>query len=317
MAAAAQAVQDPAYRPTRPPPPIVWEGTGVESEEARTLAHRCHRALDPLHSAVYFAPETDQLLSELGLRRGRMSYFASRAAAMGAVGAGTVAATFYNFNPVLVAKHIPRAWELASPERVLETRLAAADAVLRRLLGEAVSSDEVAEAASLARTASEACTPEGRPLYAAHADLDWPSEPHLALWHAITLLREHRGDGHIAALVAHGVRGLTALITHTATGKGFVPAAAKATRGWSDEEWDAECARLQAEGLLDAEGGLTEQGEQLRQSVEDQTNAAAVAPWRHLGAERAARLHELGRALSRAAVAAGAFPAGMFAAPRA
>ncbi|WP_391486583.1 SCO6745 family protein [Amycolatopsis bartoniae] len=295
----------------------MWEGTGVESEEARALAHRCHRVLDPLHSMIYFAPEAEELLSGLGLRRGRMAYFASRSAPMGPVSAGTVAATFYNFNPALVAKHIPLAWTLASPAQIVETRFAVADAVMRRLLGEAVSSDETAEAASLAREASEACTGDGRPLYAAHAELAWPSEPHVVLWHAITLLREYRGDGHIAALVGHGVSGLGALITHTATGKGFLPSAAKATRGWSDEEWDAESDHLKAEGVLDADGALTEQGLALRESIETQTNASAVAPWRRLGADRAARLHELGRTLSRAAVAAGAFPSGVFAAPRA
>lgn len=289
----------------------------MESEEARTLAFRCHRVLDPLHSAIYFAREADELFSATGLRPGRMAYFASRSAAMGAVSAGTVAATFCNFNPALVAKHIPRAWTLASPAQVLEARREAVDIVFRRLLGKAVSSAEVAEAAELAREATEACTVDGRPLYAAHAGLDWPSEPHLALWHAITLLREYRGDGHIAALVVNGVSGLPALITHTATGKGFLPAAAKATRGWSDEEWDEACARLRADGILDAEGGLAEQGQQLRERVEEQTNAAACAPWRHLGAEKSDRLHDLGRGLSRAAVAAGAFPSGVFAAARA
>jgi hypothetical protein len=289
----------------------------VESEEARTLAFRCHRVLDPLHSLIYFAPEADERLSAAGLRPGRMAYFASRSAPMGAVSAGTVAATFYNFNPALVAKHIPRAWTLAAPAQVLEARLEAVDVVLRRLLGEAVSSPEVAEAAELTREATEACTVDGRPLYAAHAGLDWPAEPHLVLWHAITLLREYRGDGHIAALVVNGVSGLDALITHTATGKGFVPPAAKATRGWSDQEWDDACARLRVDGILDADAALTEQGRQLRERVEEQTNAAAVAPWRHLGAERSARLYELGGGLSRTAVAAGAFPSGVFAAPRA
>ncbi|TNC23145.1 SCO6745 family protein [Amycolatopsis alkalitolerans] len=289
----------------------------MESEEARTLAFRCHRALDPLHSASYFAPETDERLAATGLRPGRMTYFASRSAPMGEVSAGTVAATFYNFNPALVAKHIPRAWTLASPARIVEARFEAVDVVLRRLLGEAVSSPEVAEAAELAREAAEACTPDGRPLYAGHTELDWPAEPHLVLWHAITLLREYRGDGHIAALVSNGLRGLEALITHTATGKGFVAAAAKTLRGWSDEDWDAASARLRDEGVLDGEGGLTEEGEQVRERVEEQTNAAAAAPWRRLGAEKSERLRELGRGLSRTAVAAGAFPDGFFAAPRA
>ena len=274
--------------------------------------------LEPLHSFIYFAPESEQALTEAGLRPGRMGYFASRSAPMGQVGASVVAATFYNFNPDLVSRHIPRAWTLALPSRVLEARLAAADAGLRRVLGEElITSPRLAEAAELARSATEACTPEGRPLYAGHAGLEWPAEPHLVLWHAATLLREYRGDGHIAALVGRGLSGLAAMITYTATGKGFLEPVAKATRGWSDEQWDAGVEDLRAQGLLDPAGALTPEGRVLRESIEEQTNASAVAPWRHLGAEKAARLHELGRELARHAVAHGAFPDGVFAAARA
>ncbi|QWF79099.1 SCO6745 family protein [Amycolatopsis sp. CA-230715] len=282
------------------------------------VAYRYHRVLDPLHSLGYFVPETDEALTAAGLRPGRMGYFASRSAPMGPVGPGVVTATFYNFSPELVARHIPRAWTLAAPERILAARTEAVDAAFKRLLGaETLASPDVAEAAELAREATAACSAEGRPLYAGHADLDWPSEPHLVLWHAISLLREYRGDGHIAALVEHGLGGLAALITHTVTGRGFVVAAAKKTRGWSDEEWDAEAGRLRDAGVLDEAGALTEVGEKLRADIEDATNRAAMAPWIRLGEERADRLHEIGRALSRQAVAAGAFPEGVFATPKA
>jgi hypothetical protein len=171
-------------------------------------------------------------------------------------------------------------------------------------------------AAELARQASEGCTPECRPLYAAHADVEWPTEPHVVLWHAITLLREFRGDGHTAALIAGGLGGLGALITHTACqGNGFLEGSAKASRGWSDEQWAVEVDNLRARGLLDVAGQLTEQGTELRGEIEDTTNRAAAAPWLHLGAEKTDRLYDLGRQLSTA-VAAGAFPAGVFATPR-
>jgi hypothetical protein len=157
-----------------------------------------------------------------------------------------------------VSRHIPRAWSLATPEKVITARFEGVDAALRRLLGEdVIASPEVSEAAELARAASDGCTPEGRPLYAVHADLQWPAEPHLVLWHAITLLREFRGDGHIAALVAGGLSGLGALITHTATGKGFLVPAAKATRGWSHEQWNAELASLGERDIVDERGELT------------------------------------------------------------
>src|SRR3954449_1672287 len=132
-------------------------------------AGRAHRAVEPLHSHTYFAPEHDATFSVLGLRPGRMSYFAGRAAPMGAVGAGVVTATFYNFSPSLVAHMIPRAWTLASPEQVLAARLDAARASLTRLLGDdVVGSPEVAELAGLLREACTVLTPEGRPLYAGH-----------------------------------------------------------------------------------------------------------------------------------------------------
>ena len=275
------------------------------------LVGRAHRAIDPLHSHLYFAPEQDEKLSAVGFKPGRMSYFAGRAAPMGAVGAGAVTATFYNFSPSLVAHMIPRAWTLASPEQALAARRDAARASLTRLLGEAAGSVEVTELAGLLREASAGLTPEGRPLFAAHADLPWPEEPLLAMWHGATLLREHRGDGHVAVLLHAGLTGLEALITHCATGRGFTDAAAKATRGWRDEEWDGACAALAQRGLID-DAGLTAEGEELRARIEVQTDALAADPWLSLGPEKTARVVELGKGLSRRLVAAGAFGQGIF-----
>lgn len=278
-----------------------------------STAGRCARDTDIIHSMTYFVPETEQYLVEAGLRPGRMCYFAGRAAAMGAVGPGVVAATFYNFNPELVARHIPRAWALASPEALVAARFRSVDAALRRLLGEKLAgSDDVAEAAELARSAAVACPGEGRPLHAGHADLQWPSEPLLVLWHSITLLREHRGDGHIAALVAAGISGIEALVTHTATGRGFIAAAAQQTRGWSQQEWAAAEESLRTRDLLAGDGTLTEAGAALRGEVESATDRMALAPWTALGDAGAARLAEIGKMLSRTVLAAGAIPDGIF-----
>jgi Helix-turn-helix family len=277
------------------------------------LAARANRALDALPAMLYFAPESEEELTGVGLRPGRMCYFAGRSAAMGPVPAGVTTATFYNFSPALVARHIPRAWTLASPEDVLGARVRAADKALRRVLGEeAAQSSAVVEAAGLARAATAGLAAPGRALYAAHAELPWPDEPHLVLWHAATLLREYRGDGHVAVLLATGLTGLDALITHTATGRGFTEAAAKATRGWSDEDWSAGVDRLCRQGLMD-ERGLTEDGLTLRASIEQRTDDLAASPWLELGEERTARLIEVGRALSRQVVTAGAFPPHTFA----
>lgn len=275
---------------------------------------RLHRAIEPLQSLSYFAPELDEALVAVGLRPGRMCYLAARSAPMGAVGAGVVAATFYNFNPELVARHLPRAWTLAMPAEVIAARWRAAGATLRRLLGaEAAGSEQIAEAAELARTAIDGVAGDGRPLYAAHAEVPWPAEALLALWHAVTLLREHRGDGHIAALVDADLSGCEAIVTHTATGNGFLEPAAKRLRAWSDDQWDAACERLRSRGILDTDGTLTGAGQALRARVEDGTDRMAAAPWARLGADGASRLYEIARPLSKLAIGNGAFPPGVFA----
>jgi hypothetical protein len=285
----------------------------VETRDSGRLA----RSLEALHAMSYFAPETEQHLTAAGLEPGRMCYFAGRAAPMGAVGPGVVTATFYNFNGALVARHIPAAWALAAPSALVAARFAAADEALRRMLGaDVIASAEVAEAAALARRAAAAATAEGRPLAAAHLDLDWPTAPHLVLWHALTILREHRGDGHIARLVDAGLDGLEALVSYTATGRGFVVPFALASRGWTQDQWDATAARLADRGVLDGEGALTPGGLALRKALEHDTDRLGHAPWAHLGAERAARLGEIGGSLARALVAAGCFPDGVFAARR-
>lgn len=278
---------------------------------------RLARGLEPLHAMTYFAPETEQHLTAVGLEPGRMSYFAGRSAPMGAVGPGVVAAAFYNFNPELVARNIPEAWALATPAVLVEARFAAVDAAMRRMLGDdVVGSAEVAEAADLARRAAESATGPGRALAAAHLDLTWPQEPHLVLWHALTILREHRGDGHIAVLVAAELDGLEALVTHTATGKGFVTSFAMASRGWSQEQWDDAVTALAGRGLLGADGALTDEGAALRKRIESDTDRLAAGPWNHLGDAGAARLGEIGGGLVRSLLAAGCFPEGVFAASR-
>ncbi|MFJ7074342.1 hypothetical protein [Streptomyces sp. NPDC098781] len=271
---------------------------------------RCHNMLNSLHSTSYFAPELGGELAALGITHPRAANFAVRAAALGPVGAGAVTAAFYNYKHELVARHVPAVWAIASPEDVLAARARAVDAALRRLLGEeAVASAEMAEAARLALRASEACSRSARPLYSAHADLPVPEQPHLAYFHAATLLREHRGDGHLAVLMAAGLDGLEAVVTHTATGKGMTPKWVFSTRGWVQEDWDAACERLRGRGLLDGSGELTAEGLALRDGIEADTDRLDRAPYEHLGAEGVARLTELGAGFTRAAMAAGAFPA--------
>ncbi|WP_432083692.1 SCO6745 family protein [Streptomyces sp. WAC 04229] len=276
-------------------------------------ARRCHNTLNSLHSTHYFSPDTGRELAALGVTDPRAVNFAVRAAALGAAGAGAVTAAFYNYKYELVARHVPAVWETVTPEQALAARSRAVDATLRRLLGEPVlASAEMAEAAELALRAAEGCSRGGRPLYSAHADLPVPDAPHLAFWHAATLLREYRGDGHLAALLAADLDGLEALVTHTATGRGMAPKWVLSTRGWTQEEWDAARERLRGRGLIDDAGELTERGAELRDEVERETDRLDTAPYAHLGAEGVARLTELATPFARAALGAGAYPADLF-----
>ncbi|HZN14682.1 MAG TPA: hypothetical protein VFB78_10470 [Acidimicrobiales bacterium] len=270
-------------------------------------ARKTWRTLEPYHGMIYFVPEAVERYAAMGVT-GRAGYFASRAAPMGAVPAEVVIATFFNFYPGLVRGVIPAAWDAASPADLLAARLDAADAAIRRLVPDAVGTPEVKEAAGLAREAAlVACEHvEGRSLFAGHAALGWPSDDHLVLWHAATLLREYRGDGHIAAMTVEGVGGCDALIIHSATGD-VPPAVLKASRAWPDDEWAAAEDRVRSRGWLAADGSLTDAGRAHRAWVEDRTDALAAPAYATIGEDGCGRLRELVRPWSRAFVASGEF----------
>jgi len=276
--------------------------------EAGVVARKTWRTLEPIHGLIYFAAEAFAAAESLGLPAGFGGYFALRGAALGAVPAEVVTATFFNFKPELVRETIPMAWSLASPEQYLTARFDAAGQALRRVLGDAAEGPVVAEAAELARVAATEATrwPEGRPLFAAQAAVDWPDDPLLVLWHSQNLLREFRGDAHIAALVAEGVDAVESMVMHAASGD--VPAIAlQATRGWSAEEWMAGEERCRARGWLADDGSFTDAGRDHRHWVEDRTDELSARAYLPLGEEKCARLRELCRPLSKTIVASGSF----------
>ena len=265
-------------------------------------ARRTWRLIESYHGMIYFAPEAAAAYKELGLT-GRAGYFASRSAALGVVPAPVVVATFYNFNPVLVGESIAAAWSATDPAAVLAARYAAADQALRGILGDAITAPEMRRAATLLRTAAETITGDvtGRPLFAAHAALPWPTEPHLVLWHAQTLLREYRGDAHIAALLTAGLSGIEALVTHAASGA--VPAETlRTSRAWSEDDWNGAIAGLRERDWLTGDSALTftATGAARRAEIEKATDENSVTPYAHIGESACAELQELVRPFSRA-----------------
>jgi hypothetical protein len=257
------------------------------------IARRMWVRFEPYHDVMYFTPESRAATDELGCKGGWMGYFGMRAAPLGRVDAQTVTEVFYNFHPRVVHRAIPDAWDVAAPSRFLAVRLVGVDGALRRLLGDEVTSDEVAEAAELARAAAELAPTDGRPLGAANAALPWPQQsPHLVLWQATTVLRELRGDGHVAALRAAELGPCQALALFAAD-NGLASEFMQKARGWSPQEWQDAADTLAERGLLDASGAITDDGLRLRRRVEQRTDEAAAGPWVELGEQRTTRLAEL------------------------
>ena len=127
------------------------------------------------------------------------------------------------------------------------------------------------------------------------------------MWHAQTLLREFRGDGHISALVADDLLGIEALIMHGGTGAVGADVLQN-TRNWSDGAWTAAVDRLIDRGLLDPDGTLSELGVERRQWIEDRTDQLALAPYESIGTDGCDRLRRLARPFSQAIVAGGGLP---------
>lgn len=269
------------------------------------VARKTHRTLEIIHGLIYFAPEAIEAYAALGVT-GRSGYFASRSAPMGPASAELVIATFFNFEPGLVRRAMEGVWDITTPTALLAARLTAADGMLRRTLGDLADGPEIEEAAGLARRAAEeACLHlAGKPLFAGHASLPWPEDPLLVLWHAQTLLREFRGDIHIAAMTAEGIDGCEALVCHAASGE-IGRDVLQSSRAWSDDGWDAAVESLRAKGHVDATGAFTDKGRASRQWVEDQTDAGALVAYAPIGEDGCERLRFLCRPLSKAIVSAG------------
>lgn len=272
------------------------------------LVRHLWKILEPVHSCCYFAAETGAESGLLGFPADRrwLTYFAWRSAPLGAAGPRLVTATYYSFSPTLIAENVPECWSVAAPEDVLVARRRAAGKTLRRVLDGQVGMAEIAEAADLVRTAAMNAPLAGRPLAAANADLPWSDDPLLVLWQAATILREHRGDGHIAALASAGLDPVESLVSFAAVGAG--PKKVFLTRGWAEAEWEAGADRLVRRGLLRADGTATESGEEIRELVERRTDELAAGAWAALDDATIDRVAQLILPILKAIVSNVRFP---------
>ncbi len=270
-----------------------------------SLARRFFDRLEPVHAVTYFAPESRAALDALGYRGFWAGYFAARSAPLGVVAPEVVTAVFYNFTPERVAKALPAAWDIAPPATLLTTRQESAVAALRR--SGITDADATRTAAQLAAKAARTAPLDGRPLYAANRALEWPDEPLATLWHAVTLLREHRGDAHVAVLTSEGISGRECNVLHAAAGR--VPREMiMRSRDYDEKQWAHHVDRLRQRGWLDTDGELTQAGRDVKQTVEDRTDALALSALDALSDDEVASLFAVLTPITRTVVAAGDVP---------
>ncbi|MYS85594.1 SCO6745 family protein [Embleya scabrispora] len=278
----------------------------MSSAPAPTLARRFWEAIEPVHAVVYFAPEPIEAARALGLIGWWMGYFAGRLAPLGAVRVPEANALCFAFAPSRVARVLPDAWTCTTPEKVLDTRLGAVEAALTRTLP-AVGERHLGRLADLLEHAVEGCGYEGRALAAAWSGVPRPDGVVGRLWPASTVLREHRGDGHVIAVAHAGLTGLEAGLTHAATGN-VARELLQSTRGWTDAQWEQARRRLVAKGLLDRDTRLTKSGGALRRELEHATDRLAADPVTRLGEDGVEEAVRLAAPLSRHLVDSGLIP---------
>jgi hypothetical protein len=260
--------------------------------------------IEPIHAVTYFAPESRRSLDAAGMRGFWMGYFGSRAAPLGAVGPAVVSATFFNFHQSMVRRAIPDAWSYATPESLVRARRVGSAEALRRILP-AVGEQALATRPLLHRVI-DAAVGSTRPLFSANRDLDPVDDPVEALWQACTTLREHRGDGHVAALTTAGLDGCEALVLF-ALSEGIPGMVFRESRGWTDAEWEAADRRLRGRGLV-GEGEITAAGRALRSSIEEHTDELAGAAFTVLGVDERSVLMEGLVPVAAAVTGSGALP---------
>ncbi len=249
-------------------------------------------AVERFHGLCYLAPEVREEGTTAGLKGFWMNYFATRIAPVGEVGPDIVASTFFYYNRPRIERAIPDAWRFSSRGAVLDARYRGMDRALRRVYGDRIASDEMANAAELVAAAVAGCEPIGRTIHAGWASLPWPAEPHLQLWHGCTVLREYRSGNHLIALCAEGLDGCESVVSHVAAG-GAPRDWIRDEAGWTEADEEAALARLAMRGWVDHAGAITDAGRAGRQRIEDLTDRLDLPVWEQLGLERGQRLFDL------------------------
>lgn len=278
----------------------------------RERSRRLWQLLEPIHAVAYFSPEPLAAYTEAGTTGFWMGYVASRAAPLGTVQAAPVVALFANFHPRRIGKALPDAWGSTTPEAMLAARRSGSAAALRRIWsasddGSGVDEATLGQLADQLSDLGEGAPADGRGLFAANLTVERTGDPVEDLWRAATLLREHRGDGHIAAYVTEGLTGIQANLLQVGIGR--IPAETlRSARAWEPEEWQREIVDLDRWGLLDESGRATMSGHDALLRVEAATDRAAWGAFARSAPGDLDRLERALRPLAKAVRRSGEVP---------
>jgi hypothetical protein len=255
-----------------------------------SAVHDVHMAINLVHRLVYFVPEAAEEYAALGVT-GAGGYFGSRSAPMGAVPDEVIIATFYNFSPLAVRSAMPGVWAAASPESLQAARFRVVSRALERV-GVGVTADQITEARALIDPVVAGLDVAGKPLAAANASVALPDDPLVALWQQLTVVREWRGDVHIALLVTNEIGPCECLVLQVGTGR-FPMRIAQVTRRWNEDQWAAAISNLAALGWVNADGTVTAEGVEARDRIEADTDRLCESIWQSVGDGGAERFSEL------------------------
>jgi hypothetical protein len=272
-----------------------------------TIIRNIHMTINLAHRHVYFVPEAAEEYAAIGAT-GRGTYFAVRTAPMGVVPDEVILATFYNFSPRAIrSANIADVWAAASPAGLQAARFRAVTRALDRV-GVTYTPEEIQEARALIDPVVANLNLAGKPLAAANAALKQPDNPLAALWQQVTVVREWRGDVHIALLVAHDIGPCECMVLQVGTGR-FPLGIAQATRQWDEEDWAAAIVELRKRNWVDANGAMTAAGREAREHIENETDRLCAPIWKPIGEAGADRLRELLDRIHPAMAAAGTYDA--------
>lgn len=279
--------------------PVPDEGVPVPTQRTST-ARRLRDAMEPIAMHPVWSRQNNEAMAELGLDF-FSGYAWGRAAALGEPSPGVVASSFAVFEPELIGGVYDAGRAACSRDQVLATRSEATTASLAALLDDA----DVAAAATQLHDAAIDLDRSGRPLYAGLAELPMPDDPMGVLWRSAEMIREHRGDSHIAACVAAGLDPISMNIL-TELWVGMPLGSYTGTRGWDDVAIAASADQLRAAGLLDGDQ-LSAAGRAAREQIEDATDQAQQALVNNLGTDVDGLIGDLA-GWSQQCVEAKAFP---------